>query len=229
MKSEEPRDPQLSGTELGALYGARFEAVAAKRDTLWRVLTTEFLAPYIPKDATVVDVGAATGDFLRYVDAKRRIAVDYGDHVSAAADWAEVVKADARDLAPLEDDSAGVILISNLLEHMPTKADVLEVLRASNRVLEPGGILISLHPNLAATGPKYWDYFDHITPLTPASLTEGLELAGFEITRVIPRFLPYTVKGRIPVSEWAIRAYLKFPPAWWVMGQQMLHLAAKTR
>lgn len=47
----------------------------------------------------------------------------------------------------------------------------------------------------------FWDYFDHHLPLTHLSLSEGLELAGFEVQRVVPRFLPYTVKDtpvRIP-------------------------------
>ena len=41
----------------------------------------------------------------------------------------------------------------------------------------------------------------------------------------MPRFLPYTTKSRLPQSAWLVRAYLRFPPAWRLLGGQTLLVA----
>ena len=43
---------------------------------------------------------------------------------------------------------------------------------------------------------------------------------GYEVLSVVPRFLPLTVKSRLPVSPWLIRAYLASPIK--LFGKQML-------
>ena len=74
----------------------------------------------------------------------------------------------------------------------------------------------------------YWDYFDHHLPLTHLSLSEGLELAGFEVQRIVPRFLPYTVKDSpIRIPQFAVRAYLGLPIVWPVFGRQMLVVGSR--
>lgn len=60
------------------------------------------------------------------------------------------------------------------------------------------------------------------------SLSEGLELAGFEVQRVVPRFLPYTVKDapvRIPPA--VVRVYLRLPIVWPIFGRQMLVVGSR--
>ena len=57
---------------------------------------------------------------------------------------------------------------------------------------------------------------------------EALTLAGFTAERVVPRFLPYTVRGsRLPVTGPLVRLYLALPLAWRVLGGQMLVVAVK--
>jgi hypothetical protein len=52
---------------------------------------------------------------------------------------------------------------------------------------------------------------------------EALGLHGYDIERVVPRFLPYTVKdARIEVRPFMVAAYLRLPLAWRVLGKQML-------
>jgi hypothetical protein len=59
-------------------------------------------------------------------------------------------------------------------------------------------------------------------------LSEGLQLAGYDVQRVVPRFLPYTVKdARLSVRPWMVSAYLRVRPVWPVLGRQMLVVATR--
>jgi hypothetical protein len=89
------------------------------------------------------------------------------------------------------------------------------------------GKIVILQPNIKYTGEAYWDFFDHHTPLTDNSLKEVLELTGYHVKHLIPRFLPYTTKSRIPQYTWLVVLYLHFPIAWKLMGKQLLIIAEK--
>ena len=60
--------------------------------------------------------------------------------------------------------------------------------------------------------------------LTENSLQEAADLAGLRTVKLIPRFLPYSTKGRLPAHPALVRAYLRFPPAWWLLGKQTLYV-----
>ena len=106
------------------------------------------------------------------------------------------------------------------------KDALLATLAESHRVLKSGGRLIVLMPNIRYLPGRYWDFLDHHLPLTHVSLVEALGLTGFRPEKVIPRFLPYTVKdARVSIPTAAIALYLRFPPAWRILGKQMLVVA----
>ena len=92
-------------------------------------------------------------------------------------------------------------------------------------MLKPDGRLIVLQPNIRYVGAAYWDFIDHRVALTERSLVEAAQAAGFEVETLIPRFLPYTTKSRLPQSPWLVRAYLRVPLAWRLMGKQTLLVA----
>lgn len=73
----------------------------------------------------------------------------------------------------------------------------------------------------------YWDFVDHYLPLSDRSLVEALEVRGFRAQVVIPRFLPYTMTGKMPAHPLLVRAYLGFPLAWRMVGKQFLVVAGK--
>ena len=116
---------------------------------------------------------------------------------------------------------------SNFLEHLLDKAACSAVLGEVRRVLRSGGRFIVMGPNIKYAGAEYWDFYDHHLPLSHLSLAEGLVLAGFRVTRNIPRFLPFTMTGGTPSSDTLIRAYLKFPFLWNLFGKQFLVVAEK--
>jgi hypothetical protein len=66
-----------------------------------------------------------------------------------------------------------------------------------------------LQPNPRYLGSRYWDFYDHVTPLTHLSLSEGLLKNGFRIDVLIPKFLPYTFKSRLPSAAWVVRLYFQ--------------------
>lgn len=58
-------------------------------------------------------------------------------------------------------------------------------------------------------------------------MAEALEVSGFEIERMIPKFLPFTTKSILPQAPWLVSAYLRVPLVWKFLGAQMLIVARK--
>ncbi|EKD66949.1 MAG: hypothetical protein ACD_48C00660G0001, partial [uncultured bacterium] len=102
---------------------------------------------------------------------------------------------------------AHVVFMSNFLEHLESKDEVLAVLIAARSLLKKGGTILIMQPNIDLVKERYWDFFDHKVALNGPSVVEALELAGFTTDVYIKRFLPYTAKSRyIP----------KIPPLTWL-------------
>ena len=55
----------------------------------------------------------------------------------------------------------------------------------------------------------------------------GKDAAGFTIVSVYPKFLPYTFSGRLPSHPALVRAYLRIPFAWRILGKQFLVIAER--
>ena len=97
---------------------------------------------------------------------------------------------------------------------MPSRDAIMSALDEAARCLRPGGRIVCLGPDIRYAGGAYWDFFDHIVPLTARSLAEALEIAGLRPVEVIDRFLPFTLAGKPAPAPWLIRGYLKVRPAW---------------
>lgn len=218
------------------IYTRRFTSSQdATRSATWKLLCTEFLQRYIHPYDTVVDLGAGDGHFIRNISAGRRIAVDLSPHVLCLEkDGIEVIQAPGQTLATLLKGQVDVVFMSNFLEHMPNKKVVLDILDSCFACLRPGGRVMILQPNIRYVGAAYWDYIDHHVALTEHSLVEALEVCGFTIERLIPRFLPYTAKSRLGgvVSggnrSWIIRLYLRLPLLWRLFGAQTFVVATRS-
>ena len=216
--------------DLARIYRGRFTAKElAEKKILWETLCQHVFQRYVPRDGAVVDLGAGNCEFTNAITARRRIAVDLNPETGEFADsGVEFLETSSADLSALADGSVDTVFTSNFFEHLPNKELLLATLRESHRVLREGGRIVVLMPNIRAVGGRYWDYLDHYLPLTEVSLVEALTLAGFTAERVVPRFLPYTVRGsRLPVTGPLVRLYLALPLAWRVLGGQMLVVAVK--
>jgi SAM-dependent methyltransferase len=123
------------------------------------------------------------------------------------------------EMTPLETASVDRVFISNFFEHVPREV-IVSTLDEVRRVLRPDGRLMVLQPNVRYCGKDYWMFLDHITPVDDRALAEAFRVTGFDVELNIPRFLPYTTKGRLPSGPGLVKLYLKMPLAWKVMGAQ---------
>lgn len=226
-------------TEIGigkedTIYRTRFaDHEELVREKTWKILCNSFFQKYISEDSVLLDLGAGDGKFIRNIQAKRKIAVDLSPHVlDLKSSDIEVIQAPAHKLSEHISFKVDCIFMSNFLEHMNTKNMVLEVLGECFKILNPGGQVIILQPNVRYAGAAYWDYIDHHIALTEHSLVEALEISGFKISELIPRFLPYTAKstgGSLvhTLGDGLVKLYLKFPILWRFFGAQTLVIAKK--
>ena len=213
-------------TGLDGIYDRRFgDADARSKDRLW-VEIAAYLQRWVTADARVLDVACDLGYFIRNIRAGERWATDVRDVAAALGPDVHFVQADGLALSTaLPRGSFDVVFVSNYLEHLPGPDAVVAQLREIRAVTRDAGRLIVLQPNIRYVGAAYWDFIDHKVALTEKSLVEAAEAAGFEVEHLVPRFLPYTTKSRLPQSAWLVRAYLRFPPAWRLLGGQTLLVA----
>jgi SAM-dependent methyltransferase len=220
---------ETSDSVLAAQYRRRFEAEQAGRAAVWQVLVEAWFSRYVNDAAAVLDLGCGWGAFINRVTAPRRYGIDLNaDAAGHVDDDVVLFNQSAADPWPLADGSLDLVFTSNFLEHLPSRNAIMAALGEAFRCLRPGARIVCLGPDIRYAKGDYWNFFDHIIPLTAQSLSEALDLAGFRTDQVIDRFLPYTLAGRrrVPPS-FAIRAYLRFRPAWRILGRQFLVVAAK--
>ena len=218
----------LDGGDLDSVYHLRFgEREHHSKLELWTEVVA-WLARWIPEDGAVLDVACDRGYFIRNVVARERWATDIRDLGDAFDGSVTFVQTDGLTLSSaVPQDYFDVAFMSNYLEHLDSSDAVLRQLVEVRQVLKPGGRLIVLQPNIRFVGGAYWDFLDHKVALTDRSLAEAAEVAGFRVERVIPRLLPYSTKSRLPQHPLLVRAYLRFPPAWRLLGKQALMVARR--
>jgi SAM-dependent methyltransferase len=206
-------------------HASRF-AEDARRDVLWAALWRYHFSRRIDAQDCVLDLGCGYGSFINQVHARRRIAVDAWPGFTAhLRPGIEAIVADAASLDAIADASVDFAFASNLFEHM-TQDAFARVLRSLRRTLSPRGSLTILQPNYRYAWREYFDDYTHVAIYSHISLTDFLRAQGWEVTRVRPRFLPLTIKSRLPVHPLLIGAYLASPfkPG----GKQML-ISARPR
>jgi 2-polyprenyl-3-methyl-5-hydroxy-6-metoxy-1,4-benzoquinol methylase len=188
---------------------------------------SQYLARQLHTPARVLDAAAGRGEFINSVPAVERWAVDAVDFQELHADpEVTTVIGDILSLS-LPNSYFDGVLVSNLLEHLPSQEVVGSFLTRMRELLASGGRIAVLGPNFRYCAREYFDCADHTLALTHVAVEEHLYAAGFHIESVEPRFLPYSFRGRLPTGRTAVRAYLRFRPAWRLLGKQFLVIASK--
>lgn len=191
-----------------------------RRAATWRALWKYHFSRRIAPDAAVLDLGAGYGDFINSVTARRRIAVDswpgLADHVLPGV---EAIIGPVADLGRIADGSIDFAFASNLFEHL-TQEELVAALVQIAAKLKPAGELCILQPNFRYAYREYFDDYTHRTPYSHIGLADLLRAQGWTVTQVAPRFLPLTIKSRLPAWSWLIGAYLRAP--FKPMGKQMM-------
>jgi SAM-dependent methyltransferase len=212
------------------IYAARFDRSRIYRNKVWQVLTKHFFQHFVPENGAVLDLGCGYGEFINNIRAKKKHAIDLNpDAQKFLAEDVSLHLQLADDPWNLPNESLDVVFTSNFFEHLRTKEQLAAIFQQTLRCLKPGGRIICLGPNIAALKGNYWDFWDHFLPLTDKSLSEGLEVNGFQVERSIEKFLPYTLLGGPCYPLIFVRIYIQLPLAWKIFGKQFLVLGQKPK
>lgn len=214
---------------LKELYEGRFSSAdRARKDAVWAVLVGCFFSRYIKPTDVVLDIACGYGEFSNHIKAGRKIAIDLNpDARKYLKEDVELHLSSASAMDKIEASSIDVCFSSNFFEHLPDKQAMDEVLKEAFRVLKPNGRYVAMQPNIRYEPTRYWDYYDHVLPLSHLSCKEAFEKAGFRVEEVIPKFVPFSTASRLPQWPILVRLYLAFPPIWRLLGRQFVIVARK--
>ncbi len=200
------------------LYNNRFDQNAKiRKDGTWIEVCRYIEHVFKEKiKGTVVDVAAGYCEFINNIHihgSEKRYAIDLNPDISRyARDNVNTIVSGIGDIkSNFEKNSVDVFWMSNFLEHI-SKEDIRKLLQDEYALLKPGGIVLILTPNIRYVGGKYWDFFDHITPITEMCIIEEAETIGFRKGKVIKKFLPFTTKSCLPQAQWIVRLYCMLMP-----------------
>ena len=218
-----PADGSGSATPEARYHATRF-TYDPGRAGVWREIC-RYLQPYIAEDRALLDLGAGWGEFSRHARVSRKYALDCNPEL--VPHWGPAVipiVQSALDPVPLPSGSLGTVVTSNFFEHF-TQPEGEAILREVWRMLAPGGRLIAVQPNFRLEPRRYFDDYTHKTPYTDAGFNDFLRALGWRIIRNEPRFLPFSMKSRLPKAGWMVRLYLALP--WRPFAGQFLIIAEK--
>ena len=218
--------PPGAGINYERLYAYRFRDVdQAARQAVWREIARH-VHGRMGAPQCVLDPAAGRGEFITAVPAAERWGVDLVRQGDIEAAGVRMIIGDVMDAGLPEGHFDGVF-VSNFLEHLASQDAVAAALGKLRGAMAPGGRIAVMGPNFRYCAREYFDCADHTVPLTHVSMAEHLYAAGFDITEVIPRFLPYSFRGLLPPSAALTSAYLRTPALWRVLGKQFLVVARK--
>lgn len=215
--------------DLRTLYRVRFsEADRVRKDLVWKALCDGFFQQFVVRSGTVLEIASGYGEFIRNIVASRKIAVDLNpDAKECLPPEIEFHLASASRLSMIANASIDTCFSSNFFEHLPNKETMDDVLEEVLRVLRPGGLYVVMQPNIRYEPGRYWDYYDHILPLSHLSCREAFAKAGYEVVQVIDRFVPFSTDTHIPQHPLLVRLYLRCRPVWKWMGGQFVLVGRK--
>ena len=208
------------------LYEYRFRDVdQAGRQAVW-VEIARYVHERMGSPERVLDPAAGRGEFISAVPAKERWGVDLVKQADLEATGVNMVIADIMR-AELPAEYFDGVFVSNFLEHLPDQNAVAAFLTKLRGAMAPGGRIAIIGPNFKYCAKEYFDCADHTVILSHIGAAEHLHAAGFEVTTVVPRFLPFSFRGLLPPSPKLTSAYLHTPPLWRLLGKQFFLIGQK--
>jgi len=181
-----------------------------RRAVVWKAIC-RYLQPWVPSEEGLLELGAGYGEFSREIRAVRKWALEQNGNL--VEHWDHSVTPliqSALDPWPLPSGSLGTVFASNFFEHF-TIEDGGRILTEASRVLRSGGRLIVVQPNFRLEPRRYFDDYTHRTAYTDNGFRDFLRSLGWKIVHAEPRFVPFSMKSRLPVAGWLIRLYLALP------------------
>lgn len=176
-----------------------------------RILYEGYWGKFLPedKDASILDVGCGSGDFLAFLQSKgyrNALGIDISpEQVGEAYDREarNIVEGDALSYLRLRQAEYDLIVTLSFLEHL-TKNEIFDFLDAACVALKPGGRLFCMVPNAKGPfgGKAVFGDITHELVFTPESILQVAAIAGLRL-RYIGECGPIP-HGFISTIRWVI-------------------------
>jgi len=94
--------------------------------------------------------------------------------------------------------------------------------------LKPSGKLAIMGPNFRFSAKEYYDFADHLLPLSDRTIEEHLAAVDMKCEQIIPRFLPLEFRSQRFSHPLLVKLYLVVPLFWRFFCKQFFIIAAKS-
>jgi hypothetical protein len=180
------------------------------RKKIWKEIVN-----YIYKDIgevyTLIEMGAGFCDFINQFPAKNKICYEFNSKMKLYANNnITFIEKDVIFIDEQGNSTADLVFASNFLEHIDRKTLTILMPKIYN-VLKQGGKLVLIQPNYNLCKKKYFDDITHKTIFDDKSIRYFLKYYGFIVNKVIPGFLPFQMKLKLPKFPILVRMYLTLP------------------
>jgi phospholipid N-methyltransferase len=181
-----------------------------RRAPVWRAIA-RYLQAWVDPDQPLLELGAGYGEFTRAIRASEKWALE--QNAELVDHWEPCVQSviqSVLDPWPIADGSLGTVFASNFFEHF-TLEQGAEILTQAMQKLQPGGHIVCVQPNFRLEPRRYFDDYTHRTAYTDQGFRDFLSALGLRVIHAEPRFMPFTMKSRMPSAEWLVDLYLALP------------------
>ena len=212
--------------DLEKVYKFRFAWLAQEKKAITWVIITNWIERQLGNPKVVLDPAAGLGEFIVGSSAPERWACDLLDQRES---WPSGITTRFGDIAvaDLPKEHFDLIFVSNFLEHLPTPDHVYRYLSQLRNALQPNGKLAIMGPNFRFSANEYYDFADHLLPLSDRTIEEHLAAVEMKCERIIPRFLPLAFRSQRFSHPLLVKLYLAVPLFWRFYGKQFFIVAAK--
>jgi SAM-dependent methyltransferase len=215
----------VTDSDYGSPYFQSRFSYDRDRDFVWQEVCRYLQPRFVPADAAILEIGAGYCHFINHIRGRERHALDLSADLARHASPGVVPHIQScASLTGFEDSSLDVVFASNLFEHL-TREQLAATFAEIRRVLRTGGRLVIIQPNFRYCAREYFDDYTHLQVFTHVSLADRLTAGGFRVEHLSPRFLPFSMKSRLPKSRRLVWLYLRSPLK--PFGAQMLVVARK--
>ena len=181
-----------------------------RRAAVWRAIA-RYLQTWVDDGQPLLELGAGYGEFTRAIQASGKWALE--QNAALVDHWEPCVQPviqSVLDPWPIPDGSLGTVFASNFFEHF-TLEQGAEILTQAMQKLRPGGRIVCVQPNFRLEPRRYFDDYTHRTAYTDQGFQDFLTALGWRVVHAEPRFMPFTMKSRMPTAEWLVDLYLALP------------------
>lgn len=183
-----------------------------KRDLVWKVLIETHFQKYVNINDTVIDVGAGYCEFINNISCKKKIAIDSSSMIKKYANKnVNIIIKPLHKIPKIYYGKVNIVFMSNFLEHLETKRDVINTFNTIHLLLKKNGKVLILQPNIDLIKERYWDRIDHNLALNGGSIVEALKITKFRDIVFIRNFLPATMQTKMPINKMLINIYSHIP------------------